>query len=112
MVKVICRPRGAGKTTELIKLSAKNHLYIVCKDMKETGRIAGVARNMDLQIPFPITFQEFIDGRFCPKGIKGFYIDNVEDLLSALARGVPVEAFSVTREPDIVFGEPDDPTSE
>lgn len=94
---VIKKPRG-GKTTELIKLSSQSHAYIVCMNTQESARIQRQAQEMNLKIPFPITFDEFLQGKFYKAGVKGFLIDNVELLLQSIGRGVPVLACSLSSE--------------
>ena len=97
-MKVIHKPRQAGKTTELIKLASQEGGYIVCHSHDEAYRISKTAEELGKQILFPITYDEYITGSFCGKNIKAFYIDNVEFLLSIIARGTPVNAISVNKE--------------
>ena len=97
-MKVIYGKRQSGKTTKLIKLSAKKWYYIVCSTKQECTRIALSARQLGLDIPFPITFHEFINGQFnYGGGIKGFLIDRADYLLQTLAREVPIEAISIDK---------------
>ena len=93
-MRMIYRPRGEGKTTELIKISAEKQQYIVCINQMECSRIFSQARLMGLDIPFPITFDEFIKREYYGKGIKGFLIDNADQLLQYMS-SVPVEAITV-----------------
>jgi len=95
-MKVICGKRGDGKTTELIKLAAKDYLYIVCIDHDEAFRVSEQAQAMGLEIPFPLTFNEFVNRKFHSKGIKGFLVDNADLLISFMASGVPVKAVSIS----------------
>lgn len=69
-------------------------------DQDEASRIAGMANEMGCNIPFPITFREFIDKRYHSKNIKGFLIDNVEYLIQSMTT-VPVLGISIsnTQEP-------------
>lgn len=97
-MKVIHKPRQAGKTTELIKLASQEGGYIVCHSRDEACRISKTAEESGKQILFPITYDEYLNGSFCGKNIKAFYIDNVELLLSRIARGVPVKAISINKE--------------
>lgn len=95
-MEIILRPRRAGKTTEIIRKAAETFSYIVCKDREESRRVVEQAEKMGLDIPFPITVDEFIGGQFFGKGIKGFYIDNAELILERLTRGVPLKSISIT----------------
>jgi len=97
-VKVIHKPRQTGKTTELIKIASQEGGYIVCHSRDEAYRISKTAEESGKPILFPITYDEYLNGLFCGKNIKAFYIDNVELLLSRIARGVPVNAISVNGE--------------
>jgi len=97
-MKVISRPRGMGKTTELIKMSAKENQYIVCSTYNDCTRVFRQAQSLGLDIPFPITFDEFIRREYYGKGIKGFLIDNADLLLQHMS-SVPIEAVTITVSP-------------
>jgi len=84
-MKIIIKPRGMGKTTELIKQSSKEWKYIVCHSHKEATRIQEQARRINVEIPLPITYQEFLEKQYYGKGIKGFIIDNADMLLQSLS---------------------------
>lgn len=95
-MQIILRPRQMGKTTELIRMSAETFAYIIVRSKNDATRIFHQAKEVGLDIPFPLTFQEFISGEYFGKNIKGFLIDNADDLLQSLSKGVPVQAISVT----------------
>lgn len=95
MLKII-KPRGGGKTTELIKISATNWYYIVCSSFKECTFISDQATEMGLKIPFPITVEEMLNNR--NSNIRGFLIDNVELFLNHLSPNTPVVGFTVGSE--------------
>ena len=85
-----------GKTTDLMKISAENNYYIVCSLRREADRMFHDAREIwGLDIPLPITFDEFIKGEYYGKGIKGFLVDNAELLIQRMSR-VPVFAITVS----------------
>ncbi|KKN31168.1 hypothetical protein LCGC14_0826770 [marine sediment metagenome] len=92
---VIVNKRQTGKTTHLIKRSAETWSYIVCHSQEEAGRIYRVAKEMSLNIPFPITFHEFLNKKYHLPGIKGFLIDNADMMLQQLT-SVPVGAITLT----------------
>lgn len=75
---------GKGKTQKLIEHSAKTGDYIVCHSSEVASKIQRRAIDMDLVIPFPITYDTFLDKMYNGKGIKGFCIDDVELLLQKL----------------------------
>jgi hypothetical protein len=97
-MNIICRGRRTGKTIEIIKASARTWNYIVCHDLSECQRIAKIACDMNLDIPFPITFDEFIGGRFCGRNMKGLIIDNADMLLNKMARGTSVKCITLESE--------------
>ena len=93
---IVIKPRGEGKTIQLINKAAESFSYIVCFSHEEASRVFSVAEQLGKDIPFPITMQELIDSRFHSPGINGFLIDNADMLLKMLAKGVPVECVSFT----------------
>lgn len=93
MEKIIMQ-RGYGKTTQLIKKSAKSGDYIVCHSLDEAIRIQSESKKMELDIPLPITYAEFIEKRYRGKNISGFLIDNIEMFLQHLS-DVPVRAITM-----------------
>lgn len=105
-MKIIYKSKSQGKTMDLIKLAAADNLYMVVKSKIEAERVADLAKSMNLDINFPITFEDFIMGSFKTKGIKGFAIDNGEMLITLLvksmSRGVQIQAISIEKlEPNI-----------
>lgn len=84
-----------GKTTELIKRSSKEWLYIVVANNEQAYNVARMAEHMNLDIPYPITFGEL---PIKPGSrIKGVLIDEVEQLLMNIL-GRPVIAMSTSCE--------------
>lgn len=59
-MKIISMPRGAGKTTELIKMAADYNGCIVCYGVENARHIANVAKNLGIKINYPLTFYEFV----------------------------------------------------
>jgi hypothetical protein len=94
MEKIIMK-RGYGKTTQLIKKSAETKNYIVCRNSDEAREIQCKAMKLGLDIPFPITYTEFIEKKYCGKNINGFLIDNVDILLEFISN-VPVNAITLS----------------
>ncbi len=84
--------RACGKTTELIKQSNKEQLYIVCADRNRLNFISRMAREMELEIPFPITVDEL---PLRSPHIKEVLVDDVEAVLYQLIRK-PVSAMSTS----------------
>lgn len=84
--------RKGGKTVALIKSAAKEGACIVCASAGESDRIEKVAKSMRLKILKPVTYDEFIQGRY--RGGISYHIDNVEDFLNCFSG--PVTAFTFT----------------
>lgn len=73
--------RVCGKTTELIKKSSSDQLYIVCADRQRLKVITQMAKSMELEIPFPIIAEELpLRSPF----IKKVLVDDVESVLYRL----------------------------
>jgi hypothetical protein len=115
-MKIYHSGRATGKTTKLIMEAADKRFYIVCSTLKESARIHDQAEQMGLHIPVPITYAEFINGRFRGEAISGFLIDNADFLLGILARGVPVHSMTLTMDdsdqiarPELVEEQPQQP---
>ena len=78
--------RQTGKTTKVIQRAAKDFGYIICRNQADAYRIAGMAREMGLDIPFPISYSEFLQGRgHAHPGIKGYLFDDAKDFLESVA---------------------------
>lgn len=72
--------KACGKTTALIKKASTEHLYIVCASKERVRYVSDMARELGLDIPFPISLSELpLNG--CMKEIL---VDDVEDVLSVL----------------------------
>jgi predicted transport protein len=95
MEKIIMK-RGYGKTFQLIKKSALTGDYIVCQNQSEASRIQSEALKLKLNIPFPITYDEFNKGQYAGHNISGFLIDNIEIFLQQLTN-VPINAVSLNQ---------------
>ena len=87
MTKLIVAERQSGRTADLIKASAADEsnglcTYIVCHSQEEAFRIKELAKQMELQIGFPLTYDEFLHMRYSGQNIDKFYIDNMRRLLA------------------------------
>jgi hypothetical protein len=88
----------SGKTTELIKLSAESFAYLIVGTQERATAVFHQAKEMGLDIPFPLTYDDFVRGSYYGKGINGFLIDNADNLIEKMSRGVPVLAISLTEQ--------------
>lgn len=75
--------RVCGKTTKLIQKASEEHLYIICANQQRLRVIMQMAKEMELEIPFPITVAELP-----AKGhhIKGVLVEDVEAVLYELIK--------------------------
>jgi hypothetical protein len=74
-MKIISKNRGEGKTTELIKLSAETGYRIVVHDDHLVKIISEKAKEMNLEVPFPISKQQINLKQFSE---ETFLIDELE----------------------------------
>ena len=94
-VEIIVKPGNSGKTQALIERAAKDQLYIVCTNRAEAHRVGRLAVDQCLEMPFPISFEDFIARRYCARGIRGFLFDNVDEMLQQYS-SVPIAAMTLT----------------
>jgi hydroxymethylpyrimidine pyrophosphatase-like HAD family hydrolase len=95
-MQVIYKARQNGKTIEAIKIAAETGSYLVCANKRECERVARVAQELGLNIPFPISFGEFMNKEYHAEGIKGCVIDNADLLLQYFLTPVPIKAITLT----------------
>ncbi len=94
-MEIVVSGKQSGKTYNLIKACAEKGGYIVCLDHKQAYSIAERAREMGLDIPFPLTADEFLAGAYHPPGVQRLFIDNADMLLQSMA-SVPIEIITMT----------------
>lgn len=79
--KIIGGKRCCGKTTELIKRANAENLYILCANKSIANMIFNQAKDMGLDIPYPITIHDLpLNG----SQIEEVLIDEVEMVLQQL----------------------------
>ena len=69
MMEIIVSERQTGKTMQLIKKSAESRGYIVVANSQRAVMVFEMARSMNLKIPFPLTFDEFLGQVYFGRGI-------------------------------------------
>ena len=75
-MEILLGTRGCGKTRDLVYLAAKGGFHIVVFFKKDCDRVYEMARYFDLQIPYPITYEEYLSKKnIRGKSIKGFLFD-------------------------------------
>lgn len=106
-MKIIHRPKGAGKTFELIKLaSQEKHRLIVCHSKIEANRVWHQMIEMqergeiEYLPPRPISYQELLDRQYYGHIIDEILIDNADIFLQYLCQ-VKIGAISISGEPEI-----------
>lgn len=97
-MKVIYQPRGTGKTTELVKESARTRAVIVCYNPAEVHNILHLAKCLKLDVPKPIIMDQIFNHshrRVNTKGLKLIF----DDLGCMLERfvGCPIHAVSINK---------------
>lgn len=100
-MKVVVLPRGRGKTSSLLAVSSEKGLRIVCFSVRECRRLYHLSNRNQIEIPFPITYYEFVTRRYHGNG-KGFCIDNfdlfIEYIFGRFAKDGGVEVVSMSYE--------------
>lgn len=89
-MNLIIGGRGSGKTTYLIEESSKTGYYIIVRDKRVASQVFNMALKMKKNIPFPITYEEFIREQYYGKRIDGFLLDDVLSFLQSLSGRVPI----------------------
>lgn len=94
-MKKIIKPRGTGKTIELIKLSNELWNYIMCLDRKRADEVFAMANKLEIDIPNPFTFEEFINHKYGPY-CRGFLFDDLDLILQRMTK-IPINAITMTK---------------
>lgn len=106
MSKFLIRKRGDNKTTDLIKESAKEGLYIICSDRNRVNNIVRQAHDLGYDIPFPIALEEILLSRGHGRKPIGqpyelskgkVLVDDVDDIMQRLV-GMPCAIITGTLE--------------
>ena len=89
--KLIIGDRKSGRTTDLIITSAAAERkgivsYIVCHSHQEAYRIAEFAKEKELNIGFPLTYDEFLHRSYVGQNVDVLYIDNLHMLLQHICK--------------------------
>ena len=99
-MKIIYGSRQSGRTTELIKLSARDPFStIVCPNIEMCNATYSLSRCLGCDIPMPISINQLLrhydryHGRF-----RTLYFDNFEDCLEVLLGRSSVEAIVINKD--------------
>ena len=100
-MNIIYNGRGKGKTTELIKMSAEKNLYILVANRNSQREVFELARDLNLNIPFPITVEEyFTSGKLRGSFINTILIDDADDILQQIFNTVIIDTITITDKED------------
>lgn len=94
-MRPIVKPRRAGKSDDVLRLALQDFSYIVCPTMQDVDRLWRRARELDLNIPQPITWQAFTQHRYYGPGVRSFIIDDLDRCIQGMTR-VEIKAVSLT----------------
>lgn len=95
---IIVGKRQYGKTTHLIKRSAAEWVYILTSDHKRASEIFHMAQNMNLDIPYPITLDEYFGNNLNGSSIRrdGILIDDADQILQMMFARVPIKCITIS----------------
>lgn len=98
---IIASGRKTSRTTQLIEMSAEAEQqgkvnYIIVANPEQAYSVAKKAKELNLNIGFPITYDEFLNHKYFGKNIDHFLIDNADHLLQKLT-SVPIKAIVVEK---------------
>mgnify|MGYP006972172465 FL=1 len=82
-MKIYSAERGVGKTTALIKESAKTGAIIVVASYRSVNHTVGLAKRLGLDIPKPITVTNYLE-RLVYRGLSSeqkYLIDELQTML-------------------------------
>lgn len=98
-MNIIIGERCSGKTTELIKKSAAEQIYILTHTSASARCLFDQARNMGLAIPYPVTVRKYFNSnKFDGSSIRrdGILIDDADLVLAEIFRGIPIRDVAFT----------------
>ncbi len=95
---IIRGDRRSGKTTELIKLSAKTGRTIVCPTPTMAHYVQGMAKDMGKKIPAPIGIHDLLHGKMRGRrDLDRAYIDELIMCMEVLLGGGVDIKYATTR---------------
>ena len=92
----IIKGRRQGKTTELIKRSAETRTYILVANRQRVEQVFEQAQSMGLNIPYPVTVEEYMRSGFRGSFINSILIDDADDVLSQVFSNVRIETITMS----------------
>lgn len=95
-MKKIIKPRQAGKSTELIRMSEESGAYIIVSSRARANFLFQLAHETGHKILFPVTYREYEQSRFRGSFVRHILIDDADDLLQMLFKEVTIDAITMT----------------
>ena len=89
-MKIIYKPRGTGKTTDLVKMSAEKQIPIICMTKATVQHIKDISTKINVNIPEPIDIRGGV-----PKQLENALVDDAEYILQYLLN-VKIECASIS----------------
>lgn len=85
-MEICALKRMTGKTTALVKLSAKNQSIIVVATRQKINYVIGLAKELNVNIPQPILFSEMIrrQQNQYTRNTEKYLIDELQMILDCL----------------------------
>ena len=104
-MNILIGKRQYGKTTHLIRRSADEWVYILTFDHTRASEIFNMAKNMNLDIPYPVTLHEYLKHGFKGSSItrNGILIDDADEILQMIFAGVPIKCITVSDSDNIRY---------
>ena len=98
MTQITIGERQSEKTAKLIKRSAAEGSYILTCTKRQATEIVKQAREMGVDIPHPVTVEEFFKHKFRPTDItrRGILIDEVDLVLQYIFADIPIREVTLT----------------
>lgn len=102
---ILIGKRQYGKTTHLIRRSADEGVYILTSNYPRASEIFDMAKNMNLDIPYPVTLDEYLNYGFKGSSITrdGILIDDADQILEMIFAGVPIKCITVSDSDNIRY---------
>lgn len=94
-MRVVVAGRGEGKTDNMIVAAAYHKSYIVCPNHADAQRIWQRSQELKENIKYPISWREFINGRYYAKGVDNFIIDDLDRCIQSMTN-VEIKVVSLT----------------
>lgn len=107
-MKIIARPRGQGKTSELIKMAAASEgvAYIVVSHYSRAYQVQMLAKKMGVHVRFPITYDE-IKRKLVGQTVDELYLDDIDDAIREIIYGEgfrgKIMAAALTHQPEMGY---------